>query len=296
MGAAAVVTVLLAFAISAAAGLYREHQLAARHFSGVRLSNHEEIASSIREGLKNHSRQITVRFTAHSDSMSEISGIAGGLLEEALSETDDPAEGDYIRFQYGGYEVRYGYNNDRNKYHYVIRILPDYYTTVEQEETVTEEIQRVLESFAFDEMTSDYEKVRTVYDYIYQNVSYDKVHKNKENQHLKTTAYSALIYKTAVCQGYSVLMYRMLREAGVSVRVITGTASFEGIEEFHAWNIVRIDDKYYNLDATWDKALETEDYFLKSDADFTDHIRDEQYRTEEFYRQYPMAKHNYKEG
>lgn len=274
-------------------GLFFWHSRRERTFSGIVISNREEIVASMREGLREHSRQITIQFTAHNESMEAIRELAEGLIEEALEDTDHPSEGDYIRFQYGGYEL--GLNSDREgKQHaYRIRLVPDYYTSVAQEEAVTEEVERVLASFHFDQDTSEYERVRTIYDYVYRTVAYDEVHKNKEQNHLKTTAYSALIYKTAVCQGYSVLLYRLLKEAGIGVRVVTGTASLNGKEELHAWNIVRIDGYYYNLDATWDRALETEAYFLKCDAGFSDHIRDDRYRTEEFYSRYPMADTDY---
>ncbi|MBR1866365.1 MAG: hypothetical protein IJ801_07655 [Lachnospiraceae bacterium] len=269
------------------------HKQRNRTYSGIAIANRAEVVASMREGLRQHSRQITIQFTAHSDSMENIREMAEGMLEEALEETDNPSEGDYIRFQYGGYELGCGCDRDGGQYTYRIRLVPDYYTSVEQEEIVTEEIDRVLASLHFDRNTSEYEKVRAIYDYVYRTVAYDEVHKNKEQNHLKTTAYSALIYKTAVCQGYSVLLYRLFREAGIGARVVTGTAVLDGKEELHAWNIVRIDGFYYNLDATWGRALETEAYFLKCDAEFGNHIRDERYRTEEFYRLYPMADRNY---
>ena len=54
--------------------------------------------------------------------------------------------------------------------------------------------------------------------------------------------------KTAVCQGYAGLLYRLCLEMGISCRMITGT----GNGGAHAWNIVALDGKYYNADSTWD--------------------------------------------
>lgn len=262
--------------------------------SGILMKNHGRIVASIREGLKGHSREITLRFHAKNDHMDGIEVMTAELIEEALLETEDPTEGDYIRYQYGGYEVRYSQTEETNGYLYQVRIIPRYYTYLSEEEEVTEEVHRILETFHFTRKTTDYEKVRTIYDYVYDTVSYDAVHKKKENHHRKTTAYAALFYKTAVCQGYSVLLYRMLREAGVEARVITGTVKLNGNEEFHAWNLVGIDGVYYNLDATLGKAFGTEDFFLKSDETFSmDHIRDEQYSTKIFYEQYPMTEQDY---
>ena len=63
---------------------------------------------------------------------------------------------------------------------------------------------------------------------------------------LKYTAYAAMINKTAVCQGYASLLYRLLLECGVDCRVVTGY----GNGGRHAWNIVEVDGKYYNVAGT----------------------------------------------
>ena len=269
-----------------------------QNYTGISLSNQEETVAAVRQGLKNHAQTITIRFTAHVDSMDQLDGIVDDLVEAALQETDDPAEGDYIRYQYGGYETRYGFEESGHPFQkgnleYTVKIIPDYYTYLSQEEEVTEEINRIVESFGFDAETSDYEKVKTIYDYVYENVHYYNPHRRHKQYHLSTTAYSALFKKSAVCQGYCVLMYRLLRECGVSARIISGTGYLDDWEEYHSWNIVRINGKYYNIDVTWDKTLETTDYYLKCDQNFGEHKRDAEYMTEEFYQQYPMAEEDY---
>ena len=41
-------------------------------------------------------------------------------------------------------------------------------------------------------------------------------------------------------------------------------------------------DKYYNLDSTWDAGRSTYAYFLKNTNDFDDHVRDNDYQSNEF--------------
>ena len=261
--------------------------------SGIIISNYDQIISALRGGLRNHSREITIRFETKSERMDGIEILVAELVEEALAETGDPKEGDYIRYQYGGYELRYSQSGTEDGYAYQARIIPNYYTYMSEEAEVDERVAEIIEDFGFDRQTTEYEKLRTIYDYVVQNVSYDDVHKNKENNHKKTTAYSALVYHTAVCQGYSVLVYRLCREAGVDVRVVTGTVRRGETEEYHAWNIVAIDGVYYNLDATLGHADSSEDYFLLCDATMSDRVREEQYCSEEFYDRYPMAEEDY---
>ena len=256
-------------------------------------TNADMVIQQIREGLQEHSQHIRVHFTTGNDHMGDISALVHELMECALAETDEPVQGDYLRYQYGGYELEYGYEEQGGVYQYHLTITPNYYTTLKQEETVDSMVQEILADMHFHWYTSDAEKVRKIYAYVYDTVEYDMVHRNNRQYHLKTTAYAALVNRRAVCQGYSVLMYRLLREAGVNARVITGTLKDGNGTEYHAWNLVELQGEWYNLDVTWDKMLSSEDYYLKTDGSIGDHVRDEAFATEKFYAQYPMAEQDY---
>ena len=132
--------------------------------------------------------------------------------------------------------------------------------------------------------------VKAIYDYICSNVTYDHDNLNDKSYSLKYTAYAALINKTAVCQGYASLFYRLALDAGVDTRVISGEAGGP-----HAWNIVKLNGKYYNLDSTWDAGRSTYAYFLKNTNDFDDHVRDNDYQSNEFIEEYPMWDESYTE-
>ena len=259
----------------------------------IYFGNSDIIIEDIRNALKRRQKDITIVYDSQSDNMADIDELIADLMEYALSETDKPDEGDYLRYQMGGYDLDYSYEKDGDAYSYTVVITPDYYSDSEQEEEVSQAADKVVEGFAFDENTTDLEKVRAVYDFVYENVDYDIIHKKNEGYHLKSTAYGALIYKHALCQGFSVLMYRLLRQSGIECRIVTGTVMIDGEEEFHAWNIVNIDGKFYDLDAAWCKQLETEDYFLKCDAELEDHIKDQEFLSENFIEKYPMSEESY---
>ena len=84
---------------------------------------------------------------------------------------------------------------------------------------------------------TDYQKVKAIYDYICSNVTYDHDNLNDESYSLKYTAYAALINKTAVCQGYASLFYRLALDAGVDT---------SGIETPDAWQGYTQDNYQYN--------------------------------------------------
>lgn len=123
-----------------------------------------------------------------------------------------------------------------------------------------------------------------------ENVRYDKVHGKNPNTHLKATAYSALVLRTATCQGYSAALYRLLREEGVECRAVTGQA---GGETLHAWILVRLGDRFYLLDPTYDAGQEEWKHYLLGRDESEDHVPEERFRTEEFLTRYPMAEKAY---
>lgn len=130
---------------------------------------------------------------------------------------------------------------------------------------------------------TDYTKVKLLYEYLCTHYVYD-------DSLTKFSAYDGLTTGSMVCQGYALLAYRVMWEAGIPCRIITGTSGGEN----HAWNIVKLDGRWYNLDATWDAAPEiggvmSWTYFLKSPTDFRDHTRFSPYTTDSFEADHPMS-------
>ena len=254
------------------------------------IGNRTEIVSAIRSGLREHSRRITVRFPGPAGLEPKL--MASAWVEEALEETENPCEGDYIRYQTGGYTLRCVREKMENSAEpedsvcwYRVRIEPQYYMYLEQEEVVTQRLAEVFDAFGFTAATSDAEKLLRVYAYVCDTVRYDLVHQGNPYATLRSTAYAALIGKTATCQGYCVLLYRMLRESGIDCRIVTGTAN----GTFHAWNLAALDGSYYYLDAAWDAGTAHYTYFLRGASFAKTHIPDARFQTEAFRLRYPVA-------
>ena len=173
-----------------------------------------------------------------------------------------------------------------------VKLIVSYYTDAAQEAELDAALDQV---FAEAEKTrglsalSDYEKVRWAYDYICSHVVYDHKNLNDDSYQLKYSAYAALVNGTAVCQGYSNLFYLMLQRLGVDARIITGW----GNGEAHAWNIVRLGEKYYLCDSTWDVGAKTYRYFLRGSKNFVNHKAEEKYTEAAFAATYPISETDY---
>ena len=253
----------------------------------------DEAALHVREYLKARTTEFTVYVKSQS---TDTNALFKNLLNLAMAHTGNPTEGDYLRFQYGGARGSMSRSFDGTWYCYRITYEVSYYVTAEQEAEMDLAVDALLTQLALDDL-SDYEKVRGVYDYMCANITYDYTNLNDASYMLKYSAYAALVNKTAVCQGYAVLLYRLLLELGVDTRVVTGIGNGGG----HAWNIVKLGNLYYNADATWDSSWHQAgldyNYFLRNEYNFTeggtDHIRNEEYDTAEFHQAYPMSETDY---
>lgn len=106
-------------------------------------------------------------------------------------------------------------------------------------------------------LSSDYEKVKAVHDYLVIHNNYDI---------LAGGSYKALYWKHSACTGYAYSFYAIMKELGIPVQYVHSTD--------HVWNRVKVGDYWYNIDVTWDDPAGGSynyDYFLKCNKDFSGH-------------------------
>ena len=256
-----------------------------------RIGNYDAIVCTLRQALKEKSAGITISFFSETDVTGEAGALAEELTEAAFAETDDPAEGDYLRYQVGGYSYKCTSAKTDDSYDVRIRIAPEYYATVLEEEAAAEKAAALTASFGFTGETSDTEKIRIIYDAVCRDARYDKVHVKNEHDHTDATAYAALVRKCATCQGFCTALYRLLKMSGIDCRIVTGQAETDGL---HAWVIAELDGLYYLLDPTRDAGKEEYRYFLTGTEDAAGYLPGEAFRTEAFRKEYPLAEQTYK--
>lgn len=119
---------------------------------------------------------------------------------------------------------------------------------------------------------TDYELELYVNDYLVDNCVYDKeAAESEELEGHENDAYGALVEKKAVCEGYSRAFQLLCNRLGVDCISISGS----GDGESHAWNNVRLDGEWYEVDVTWnDTDGDTEfpiyDYFNLPSDEFSE--------------------------
>ena len=260
--------------------------------TGQYFSDYDSAVLYLRKQMVSRETEINLNFPeswfdSHKD------GVYWDLLYDAIKcdESSTGQEGDALLYGYAGCNVSYstaGY----------IKYTMSYHSNAEQEAKLTEAVAMAMTELQLNGL-SEAKKITKIHDYICNHVDYE--YNSKEEQIY--TAYGALCTGKAVCQGYAVLFYRLCKEAGLSVRIISGT----GNGGAHGWNIVRIGSKYYNVDCTWDgqDADTYNEYLLKSEADFRDHTRESwkvadshylDYTSAEFNTQYPMTEKSWDES
>ena len=242
----------------------------------------KEAAEKMRIGMV--SRNSNISFTLKN--VAYYPNIAKDIFALAVEDNADAnsSEGDYLYLNSSGYSGQImRYSDGRIEFYFNVSYLSNY----AQERAVDEEVKRVLSSLNIEEK-DDYTKAKLIHDYIVKNIKYDY----SLNNH---SAYNAIINKSVVCQGFASLTYKMFKEAGLNVRAICGI----GNGGPHAWNIVKLGSKFYNVDNTWDACYSESggiryDWFLKHNNNFPKHYRDSEYNTYSFNQKYPMATESYK--
>ena len=260
--------------------------------TGQYFSDYDSAVSYLRKQMVSRETEITLNFPAswfdsHKDEL------YWDLLYDAMKcdESSTGQDGDALIYGFAG--CRLSYSNAG-----YIQYTMSYHSDAEQEAKLTAAVAEAMTTLQLNGL-SEAKKIIKIHDYICNHVDY--AYNSKEEQIY--TAYGALCTGKAVCQGYAVLFYRLCKEAGLSVRIISGT----GNGGAHAWNIVRIGSKYYNVDCTWDgqNTATYNDFLLKSEADFSDHTRKSwkvagshylDYTSAEFNAQYPMTEKSWDES
>jgi transglutaminase-like putative cysteine protease len=245
------------------------------------VSNYQSFVRTVSSQYLARVPAFSVRYDA---SAHDIDAAADTVMRDAIlyDDTTTTSDLDYLKWNMDRYQFQALIYKKASGAYAIYTFTQIYRTTAKNEVFVNDAVADILGGLNVGSAGA-YAKVKAVHDYIVGHVEYDW-------SRAKYTAYDALSSGETVCQGYSLLTYKMLSELGVPVRIVSG----QGNGGAHGWNIVRVGQYWYNLDVTWDDTTgRTTKWFLRSDAAFSDHTRDDEYRTDAFYTQYPMSPADY---
>ena len=166
----------------------------------------------------------------------------------------------------GSYAEKYAYDNDYTYNNGKEKIISYKLKAIKKADAV---VKKCIKS----KMTEK-QKAKALHDWIIKNAYYGY---NEEE------SYSLLLTGKGVCLDYSKAYSLLLTRAGIANTIIVGKADYNG--EGHAWNLVRINNKWYHVDTTWDdpglrkrkvSGYERYNYFMKTDKQMRkDHSWDE---------------------
>ncbi|MDB4868653.1 MAG: transglutaminase [Cohnella sp.] len=140
-----------------------------------------------------------------------------------------------------GYTVSsYRWNTSFTQNEASIKVQVAYWENAKQTAYVVAQTKQIAQQIIKPGMNA-HEKVKAVHDWVLLHVAYD-------TSLVQHSAYAALMGGRTVCQGYALLTYRLLNEAGIPNRIVEGTVS----SGLHAWNLVNLDGQWYHLDTTFD--------------------------------------------
>ncbi|MNJ38023.1 Transglutaminase-like superfamily protein [compost metagenome] len=231
------------------------------------VSSLKEIQSILTEQMRDRHTTITFKYQGPTQNLKDV-------LKDAVSGALDSDP-------YTKYVVdRYTYNWKGTTGSAKITFQIYYRETADQSSFVDERVKEILKEIMKAGM-NDHQKVKAIHDYVVLNLKYDE-------DLQKYTAYEGLKTGEAVCQGYTLLTYKLLQQAGINNHIIEGSAG----GQLHAWNLVHLNGQWYHLDTTWDDPAPDTPGVVK----YTYYMRtDEQMRkTHHWTNAYPAAKQAYR--
>lgn len=94
---------------------------------------------------------------------------------------------------------------------------------------------------------NEFDRELVIHDYLLENCVYSDEIKGDAEHTTAFSIYGALVEGSAVCEGYSKAIQYLLSCIGIESYTING----ESENELHEWNVVKINNEWYHLDATW---------------------------------------------
>lgn len=137
----------------------------------------------------------------------------------------------------------------------------------QEEKQVYAKMKRIIKKIISKE-DSNVQKVKLIHDWLILNSTYDlTVTSNEATPDASYSAVGIILNNTGVCSGYADAFQIFMTLLGIDSKYVVGTGN--GVS--HAWNLVNLDDKWFQIDVTWDDPIPDKggvsyNYFLLTDS------------------------------
>ncbi len=175
----------------------------------------------------------------------------------------------YDDFKINNSEISFSVNTTDQLFYCLsngVKPIPQQNSAAEEVYSLVKNILRTI----IDDQMSDYEKVKTIHDWLVMNVTYDKDLLNKIGKDQNLTKYKGFylegvfIDKKAVCEGISKAFCVMASIEGIPCVYTDGYEISNPNGVGHAWNKVLIDNNWYIIDVTSDGTIINDKYEVLS--------------------------------
>jgi transglutaminase/protease-like cytokinesis protein 3 len=209
----------------------------------INIENYNEYYNAVKNAMANYESQLTLNISNYDKSIYNLD-VIDHIVEDspelmvwynsAKATIQSRSDGTSI------FTINFNYSDTREN-------------IIEKDEEINNKIEEIVDKVTSPEM-EDYEKELALHDYVVNNTKYDeRADTDIDSMPMESyNAYGVLINGVGVCQGYADAMYRLLKAAGIENEIAVGSANNGTGWVAHAWNIVKIQGKYYQLDSTWD--------------------------------------------
>lgn len=151
-------------------------------------------------------------------------------------------------------------DKDKKKWIYQINLRINLRHSMENEEEINAYIDKFIKDNALDKKKTDYEVIKAVHDYIITNAAYIAYKESDGKIMIPETTksgtstfspYAIVKDGLGVCNSYASLFQKFMEKLGIESYFVSGILNGGG----HAWNLVKVDGKYYNIDLTMNDPL-----------------------------------------
>lgn len=202
-------------------------------------------------------------------------------MAQAVDDKKTTDDGDYL---FGLLNQAYCYYTKGKLHFYGVT----YFETKKQTKLVNQKVEEVADEIMRQE-TAKYRRILLTYAAVMDHVKYDW------RKNCISSAYGGFYKKKTDCNGYALMMYKLLMRMDIPCKFVSGKIydQKKGKWYLHAWNMVKYQGKWYEMDVCSDDGDDGEiyiDFFMKSPKTMKKtHKKDRGYNTAQFKKKYKMS-------